>query len=163
MTATNGTASALSMPSDTEITMGRVFDAPREMVFRAYTDPELIAKWWGPRQYSTVVDQMDVRPGGTWRFINRGPDGTDFAFNGVYREVVPPERIVNTFEFEPMPGHVSVETTVFEELEGDRTRVRMHVQFDNVDDRDGMVSSGMETGWTESMERLTELLATLKA
>jgi uncharacterized protein YndB with AHSA1/START domain len=157
----NSTASALSLPSDTEITMSRVFNAPRELVFRAYTDPDLITRWWGPRESSTTVDQMDVREGGTWRFLNRGSDGIDYAFNGVYREVVPPERIVNTFEFEPLPGHISVETVVFEELPDGRTRANMHVQFDNVEDRDGMISSGMETGWTESMERLTELLATL--
>ena len=161
MTAANGTASALTMPSDTEITMSREFDAPRALVFRAYTDPALIPQWWGPRKYATVVDHMDCRPGGTWRFLNVDADGSEFAFNGVYREVTPPERLVNTFEFEPFPGHVSVETTTFEELEGGWTRVNFHVQFDNVEDCDGMVNSGMESGWTESVERLTELLATL--
>lgn len=162
MTASNGTASALTITSGTEITMSRVFDASRELVFKAHTDPELLAQWWGPRKYSTIVDKMDVRPGGVWRFINRGADG-DFAFSGVYREVVPPERIVQTFEFEMLPGHISVETNVFEEIEGGRTRVSSHVKFESIEDRNGMVSSGMETGWIESNDRLAELLATLRA
>ncbi|HEV1998527.1 MAG TPA: SRPBCC family protein [Candidatus Dormibacteraeota bacterium] len=162
MSAADSPVSAITLASDTELTMSRVFDAPRELVFRAYTDPELIMKWWGPRDTPGVVDRMDVRPGGTWRFVSNGPDGTEFAFNGVYREVMPPERLVNTFEYELFAGHISVETAVFEVLDAGRTRVNFHVQFDSVEDRDGMVSSGMERGWTESMAQLDELLETLQ-
>jgi len=74
------------------------------MVFKAYTDPSIIPHWWGRRRLTTMVDKMDVRPGGVWRFVQRGPDGHEYAFNGVYREIVPPERLVQTFEFEGMPG-----------------------------------------------------------
>ena len=104
----------------------REFDAPRDRVFAAYTDPALIPEWWGPRGTTTIVDVMDVRPGGQWRFVARNADGTETAFRGTYREVTEPERIVQTFEWEGMPGHVSVETAVFEDL-GDRTRRHDHV------------------------------------
>ena len=99
-----------------------IFDAPRDRVFATYTDPELIPEWWGPRSTTTVVDAMDVAPGGSWRFVARDADGSETAFRGTYREVTPPERIVQTFEWEGMPGHVAVETATFEDL-GDRTRV----------------------------------------
>jgi uncharacterized protein YndB with AHSA1/START domain len=86
----NTGALTVTTPSDREIVMTRVFDAPRELVFKAYTDPSLIPQWWGPRGFTTTVDQMDVRPGGVWRFVQRGPDGSEYAFNGVYREIAPP-------------------------------------------------------------------------
>ena len=142
-----------------EFIITREFDAPRELVFRAYTDPEAIPKWWGPRRLTTTVDRMDVRPGGGWRFVQRDAEGNEFAFHGVYHEVVPPERIVGTFEFEGMPGHVALETTTLEDL-GGRTRLTTTTVFQTVEDRDGMVASGMEEGATESMDRLEELLAT---
>src|SRR5207245_3470929 len=107
------TASKLSLPSDREIVGSRIMDAPPELVFKAYTDPELIPRWWGPRRYTTTVDKMDVRPGGVWRYISRGADGTEFAFHGTYREIKRPERLVSTFEFEGMPGHVVVDTATF--------------------------------------------------
>src|ERR1700736_2204123 len=112
----------ISTPTDREIHVERVFDAPRDQVFAAFTDPELIPEWWGPRDMTTVVDQMDVRPGGSWRFILGNADGGEAAMRGTYREVTPPERIVQTFEWEGMPGHVSVDTVTFEDL-GDRTKV----------------------------------------
>jgi uncharacterized protein YndB with AHSA1/START domain len=115
-------AATFTTPTDREIRVERVFDAPRDRVFAIYTDPQLIPEWWGPRDATTVVDQMDVRPGGSWRFVMRDTDGSESGFRGTYREVAPPERIVQTFEWEGMPGHVSVETATFEDL-GDRTRV----------------------------------------
>ncbi len=150
------------LPSDREIVMTRVFDAPRELVFKAYTDPKLIPQWWGPRGLTTTVDKMDVRPGGVWRFVLRGPDGNEYAFNGVYREIVPPERIVDTFEFEGMPGHVMVETGELEELDGDRTKLTVTSLFQTVEDRDGMSKSGMKEGVTETHDRLEELLEKMK-
>src|SRR5437763_16165233 len=90
------TTSKLSLPSDREIVGSRIMDAPPELVFKAYTDPELIPRWWGPRRYATTVDKMDVRPGGVWRFVHRAADGGEYAFNGVYREIVPPKRLVYT-------------------------------------------------------------------
>jgi uncharacterized protein YndB with AHSA1/START domain len=154
-------ALTVTLPSHREIVMSRVFDAPRELVFRAYTDPQLVARWWGRRHSTTRVDKMDVRPGGLWRYIESGPDG-EFAFNGVYREVVPPQRLVYTFEFEPMPGHVLVETITFVDLNG-RTQLTSTSVFDTVEDRDGMLQSGMESGANESMDQLDELLNELRA
>jgi len=156
--ATAGTT-VVTTPSDREIVSERVFDAPRDRVFAAYTDPELIPQWWGPRGTTTIVDQMDVRPGGAWRFVSRSSDGSETAFRGTYREVTPPERIVQTFEWEGMPGHVVVETATFEDL-GGRTKVTATSLFHTSEERDGMLASGMERGLTETHDRLAELLAT---
>jgi uncharacterized protein YndB with AHSA1/START domain len=150
----------ITTPTDREIHIERVFDAPRDRVFAVYTDPALIPEWWGPRGTTAVVDQMDVRPGGSWRFVIRNSDGSETAFRGTYREVTPPERIVQTFEWEGMPGHVSVETATFEDL-GDRTKVTTKSLFDTTEDRDGMLESGMERGLNETYVRLDELLARL--
>jgi len=140
--------------------MARIFKAPRELVFRACTDPDLVPQWWGPKIYTTIVEKMDVKPGGVWRYVQRGSDGSEYAFNGVYREVVPPERLVYTFEFEGMPGHISVETVTFEDHAG-KTKLTNTVLFQSREDRDGMFESGMQAGAAESMERLAELLRTL--
>ena len=150
----------LTTPTDREIHVERVFDAPRDRVFAAYTDPELIPEWWGPRGGTTVVDQMDVRPGGSWRFVIHQSDGTETAFRGTYREITPPERIVKTFEWEGMPGHVAVETATFEDL-GDRTKLTETSLFHTTEERDGMLASGMERGMNEMYARLDELLARL--
>jgi uncharacterized protein YndB with AHSA1/START domain len=152
----------ITTPSDREIRIERVFDAPRDRVFAVYTDPQLIPEWWGPRGTTTVVDRMDVRPGGEWRFLTRDADGQESAFRGTYREVTPPERIVQTFEWEPRVGHVSVETATFEDL-GDRTRVVTVSTLDTTEERDGMLGSGMERGVQETYARLDELLARLVA
>ncbi len=148
----------VTTPTEREIHIERVFNAPRDEVFSAYTDPELIPEWWGPRDTTTVVDQMDVRAGGSWRFVMRDSDGSESGFRGTYREVTPPERIVQTFEWEGMPGHVSVETATFEDL-GDRTKVTTVSIFHTTEERDGMLGSGMETGMNETYARLDELLA----
>jgi len=150
----------LTTPTDREIRVERVFDAPHDRVFAVYTDPELIPEWWGPRGTTTVVDAMDVRPGGSWRFIMRNSDGSESGFRGTYREITPPERIVQTFEWEPMPGHVSVETATFEDL-GDRTKVITTSIFHTAEERDGMLGSGMEGGMNETYARLDELLERL--
>lgn len=155
---TTAGTTTVTTPSEREIVSERVFDAPRDRVFAAYTDPELIPQWWGPRGTTTIVDQMDVRPGGSWRFVGRDPDGSETAFRGTYREVTPPERIVQTFEWEGMPGHVVVETATFEDL-GGRTRVTAQSLFHTSEERDGMLDSGMERGLTETHDRLAELLA----
>ena len=153
-------AAVVTTPSDREIHIVREFDAPPTKVFRAHTDPELIPEWWGPRGTTTTVDQMDVRTGGSWRFVIRNSDGSETGFRGTYREVTPPERIVQTFEWEGMPGHVSVDTAVFEDL-GDRTRVTSTSLFHTTEERDGMLGSGMERGLNETYARLDEVLARL--
>lgn len=147
--------------SDTELRLTREFDAPRALVWKAMTDPALMSRWWGPRRYQTVVDTMDVRPGGKWRMRNIAADGGEHAFRGEYREIVPPERIVMTFEYEPLPGHISVETMTLTERDG-RTVLTVRDQFASKEDLEGMVSSGMESGARETYERLDELLAALK-
>ncbi|MCO5222942.1 MAG: SRPBCC family protein [Thermomicrobiales bacterium] len=146
--------------SDTEITMQRSFNAPRELVYRAMTDPDLIPKWWGQRSSTTIVDKLDPRTGGEWRFIQRTPDGTEYAFRGTFVELEPPSKIVQTFEFEPMPGHISTDAMSLTEVEGG-TLVRIVSTFASKEDRDGMLQSGMETGANETYDRLEELLATM--
>jgi len=157
MVEKNSRAMTLTTPSDREIALTRIFDAPRKFVFRAHTDPNLIPRWWGPRGFTTTVDNMHVRPGGVWRFVQRGPDGNEHAFNGVYRGIVPPEWLAYTFEFSGMPGHVLLETVTFEARNG-KTKVTAHALFDTIRQRDGMLKSGMEQGAAESWDRLAELL-----
>jgi uncharacterized protein YndB with AHSA1/START domain len=152
------TALAVSTPSEREIRLEREFDAPRERVFAVMIDPALISEWWGPRGTTTAVDQMDVRPGGAWRYVVRNADGSETAFRGTYREIVAPERMVQTFEWEGMPGHVSVDTAVLEDL-GERTRLVTTSLFHTIEERDGMLASGMEGGAGETYARLEELLA----
>jgi uncharacterized protein YndB with AHSA1/START domain len=151
----------ITTPTDREIVITRIFDAPRELVFRTSMDPTLIPRWWGPARLKTTVDKMDVRPGGTYRFVQHGPDGSEVGFHGEYREVVPPERVVQTFEFEGMPGHVALETSTFEDV-GGRTKLTITELLDSVEDRDGMLGSGMEEGLTETHDRLESLLKELQ-
>jgi len=160
MSNKSSVAATLTLPSDQEIVMERVLNAPRELVFKAHTDPNLIAKWWGPRRYTTTVDKLELKVGGVWRFVQHGADGSEYAFNGVYREIVPPERLSYTFEFEGMPGHIMTETLTFEDL-GSKTRLTVTGSFKSTVDRDGMLNSGMEEGANESYERLAELFETL--
>ncbi|HZD42279.1 MAG TPA: SRPBCC domain-containing protein [Terriglobales bacterium] len=147
-------------PGKQELLITRTFDAPRERVFRALTDPDLIPQWWGPKRYSTAVDKMDLKPGGEWRFVQRDAEGNEFAFHGIYHEVEAPARLVYTSEFEGMPGHVSLETGMLEEQDG-KTRFTGKSVYQAVEDRDGMLESGMEEGAAETWERLAELVSKL--
>jgi uncharacterized protein YndB with AHSA1/START domain len=148
----------IAEPGKQAVVIMRIFDAPRELVFKAVTDPDLVPQWWGPKSRTTIVDKMAVRPGGVWRFVQRDQDGNEYAFHGVYHEVVPPERLVYTFEFEGMPGHVLLETVTFEEQDG-KTRMTDTTVFQSVEDRDGMLKSGMKEGSAVSTDRFVELLA----
>jgi len=147
----------LTLPSDREIEMTRVFNAPRHRVFEAHIQCERLKEWWGPRDYKLVSCEVDVRPGGPWRFVQHGPDGKEYAFRGEYLEVVAPERLVQTFEFEGMPGYVSLETLTLVEHDG-RTTLTSHSLFDSSEARDGMLESGMEAGARETWDRLAECL-----
>jgi uncharacterized protein YndB with AHSA1/START domain len=149
-------------PGKQELTITREFDAPRALVFKAFTDPKLVAQWFGPRKYKTTVDKMDARPGGLWRMVQRDENGNEHGFHGVHHDVVAPERIVATFEYEGVPGHVLLQTVVFEAL-GEKTRMAEQLVFQSVADRDGMVASGMAEGSDESMEQVDELLEKMKA
>ncbi|GAA1452411.1 SRPBCC family protein [Nocardiopsis tropica] len=143
-------------PGRQDIVITRTFDAPRDVVFKAMTEPEHLARWWGLDETDTVVDRAEVRPGGTWRFVEKAADGEEYAFHGVFHDVVAPERIVQTFEFEGMPGHVAMDTHMLEEKDG-RTLYRAISVFQTVEDRDGMVSSGMEEGLAQSLDALERL------
>lgn len=158
----HSTTTTVTTPGDREIRIERFFAAPRARVFAAMTDPRLIPEWWGPRETTAIVDQMDLRAGGAWRFVVRLGDGSETAFRGAYREVTPPERIVQTFEWEGMPGHVSVETATFEDL-GERTKLTVVSVFHTTAERDGMIESGMERGLSETYARFDELLAAAPA
>jgi uncharacterized protein YndB with AHSA1/START domain len=156
--------SIVAEPGKLEVIITRVFDAPREKVFKIYTDPKMIPKWWGPKRLKTNVERMDAKSGGSWRFLHEDHDGKVFAFHGVYHEVLAPERIIDTFEFEGLPekGHVTMETAKLEELPGGKTKLVVQSVFQSLADRDGMLQSGMEKGLTESFERLDELLKETK-
>ncbi len=157
-----GTTEITVTPGTQQVVITREFDAPRELVFRTYTEPDLFVQWMGPRNLTTTVEQFDVREGGVWRYVAMAPDGSEHRFHGVFHGDPSPERIVQTFEYEGAPTHVSLETAVFTESEG-RTRVTATAVFQSPQDRDAMVASGMESGARESYERLGELLVTLHA
>ena len=157
MTNARTTDFALTQLSDTELQITRTFEAPRDLVFRVVTDPAAIPQCWGLRAMTTTVDEMDVRPGGRWRFVSRDADGNEYAFRGEYREVVAPERIVQTFEFEGMPGAISLETMTLEERDG-RTLVTAHSRYDSAEACAAHVDSGMEGGARETYDRLAVYL-----
>ena len=143
-------------PGKQEIFMTRVFDAPRHLVFKAHTDPQMVAKWWGPRRLTADVQELDARPGGHWRIVHKDADGQSYGFHGVYHSV-DEERIVQTFEFEGAPGHVSLESLDLEEVDG-KTRLTAHSVHFSVEARDAMVSAGMQEGADETWDRLEELV-----
>ncbi|MFB3738087.1 MAG: SRPBCC family protein [Candidatus Velamenicoccus archaeovorus] len=148
-------------PSDREIVMTRVFDAPRELVFEAHTSCEHLSRWWGPRRYEVVECDVDFRVGGRWRIVHQGPDGERIAFFGEYLEIVPPERIVWTFGFEGMPGEPGPESYAFEERDG-RTTITSRAEFASREIRDMVLGSGMESGAAETYDRLDEYLEALR-
>jgi uncharacterized protein YndB with AHSA1/START domain len=150
---------AITTPTDREVRVERIFNAPRELVWRAFTDPKLVAQWWG-RGNKLVIERMDVERGGHWRYVEHAADGVH-GFEGRYREVTPPERVVQTFEWDGMPGYVAVTTATFEDLGDGRTKVISTSLFHTVEERDGMLHSGMEHGLNESYAALDKLLATL--
>jgi uncharacterized protein YndB with AHSA1/START domain len=161
------------MPNETTITaepnrhdyfITREFEAPRELVFKAFTEPDLIIKWLGPHGLKMTIETFEARDGGSYRYTHEDQNGNKFVFRGVNHEVVAPERIIGTFEFEGMPerGHVALETARFESLPGGRTRVTSQSVCQSVADRDAVLRSGMERGVKQGYERLDELLDSLK-
>jgi uncharacterized protein YndB with AHSA1/START domain len=145
----------ISFPSETEMVREREFDAPRELVFNAHLDPEAIPQWWGWRESSTEVVEMDVRMGGRYRFISRTKDGQEFIFFGEYREITPHEKFINTFGFEGMPGEPGEEVYTFIDLGNGRTLLRVHSKIASKDEYD----VAMEDGANESYDKLDEYLA----
>ncbi len=150
----------VSTPADREIRIERIFDAPRDLVWRAHTDPESLAQWWG-RGNKLEIERFEVERGGHWRFVEHAPEGPQ-GFEGRFREVAPHERIVQTFEWDGLPGYVAVNATTFEDLGDGRTRVVTTSLFHTREERDGMLSSGMEQGLSQSYMALDRLLASLR-
>lgn len=161
---TKNETKVIAEPGKQELFIVREFDAPRELVFKAHTDPKLYAEWLGPRGLTMNLEKFEPKSGGRYRFIQKDKDGNEFAFHGVNHEVMYPERLIGTFEFEGLPerGHVELDTARFEELPGGRTKLTVQAVYQSVADRDGMVSSGMEKGVREGYERLDEILEKMK-
>lgn len=154
-------ATTLEIESDRVLVITRKFAAPRRLVFEAVTKPEYVRRWYGCDAMQMTVCEIDLRPGGRWRYVLRMPDGSEHGFNGEYREVVPPERIVSTENYEPIgPGHEMVATLTLEEHDG-RTTMRNRLVYQSQADRDGHIGAGMERGMRESHERLAAIIASL--
>ncbi len=147
-------------PGIPQIITEREFDAPRDLLFRAWTEPELLKQWLGPRNLTMEIDRYDVRDGGTWRYVQRDEAGNEYAFHGVFHGDPSPDGMVQTFEFEGFPGHVSLDTLTFEERDG-KTIARTNTVFQTIEARDGMMESGMEYGVDDGYDRLDELIAKL--
>jgi uncharacterized protein YndB with AHSA1/START domain len=147
----------VTTPTGREIVMTRVFDAPRSLVWDAFTKAELLKRWFGPRGWSLVVCEVDLRVGGGFRFVLRGPDGRDMGMRGVYREIVPPERSVHMESFDDYPGESQVTAVMVEE--GGKTTLTATVLYPSKEIRDAVIQSGMEHGAAESYDKLAELLA----
>jgi uncharacterized protein YndB with AHSA1/START domain len=162
MVAQSSPTFELSLVGDREIEISYFFDAPRELVFDAMTKPEHLRNWYGPRDYTVTECEMDFRVGGKYRIVQQNPAGEEFVFFGEYREIVRPERVVQTWAFEPFGDRPSTETLTLTEVDG-RTQVRASSVFMGAEDRDGVVASGMEWGARQSYERLAELIAELTA
>lgn len=150
-------------PGTLELFITREFEAPRELVFKAHTDPKLYEKWLGPDDLTMTIEKMDAVDGGSYRFLHER-SGHVYAFHGVYHEVLASERIIGTFEFEGLPekGHVIMGTTKFEDLGGGRSRLVHQSVFQSVEDRDGMIQSGMERGVVDGYNKLDSLLVKLQ-
>ncbi|MFI5954658.1 SRPBCC family protein [Cryptosporangium sp. NPDC051539] len=148
-------------PGTAQVVITREFDAPRDLVFRCYTDPDLIARWMGPRELTTKITEYDVRDGGRWSYVSADADGNEYGFRGVFHGTPTPDLTIQTFEFLGLPGHVALEALTMTEENG-RTLVRTLSSFQSVEDRDGMVESGMEVGVRDSDARMEELLAELQ-
>ncbi|MEJ1241016.1 SRPBCC family protein [Chryseolinea sp. T2] len=159
MITTNETK-IVAKPGHQDLFIEREFEAPRDLVFRAFSEPDLLVQWLGPDNLTMEIDKFDNRSGGSYRFVHIDERGNRYGFNGAIHEVAPPERVIRTFEFEGLPerGHVAMEIALFEVLPHERTRLKIQSIFKSVEDRDGMIASGMERGMNQSYAKLDELL-----
>jgi uncharacterized protein YndB with AHSA1/START domain len=163
VTTTSKPRATLTMPSDTELVITREFNAPRALLFEALSKPEHVKRWYGVRQLTMPICEMDFRPGGKWRYVLHDPaHSMDHAFSGEYREIDAPFRIVSTERYEAIPNSDYLATVTLEEADG-RTTLTSHLAYQSKAHRDGHVMSGMEAGMQETYERLDELLAGLRA
>jgi uncharacterized protein YndB with AHSA1/START domain len=151
----------VTLPASTQIMITRQFDAPRHLVYRAWTTPELIRRWWAGDRGEVTSAEVDLRPGGTWRYVMTANGGFEVAFHGEYREIVPDERIVSTEVFEGMPDAAAVSTATFAE-QGGQTTLTILVEHTSQEHRDMHLSSGMEEGMNESLDHLEQVAASLR-
>jgi uncharacterized protein YndB with AHSA1/START domain len=158
--AGNNLTKIMVEPGKQELFIIREFEAPRALVFKAFSDKKLLEDWLGCKQMKVKYEKFEPRAGGSYRYISTMENGTSFGFHGVCHDFSPPERIIQTFEFEGLPetGHVVMETTKFEDLPAGRSRVTVQSVFQSVADRDGMVAAGMEHGVTDAHQRLDEMI-----
>jgi len=163
MAAEPPAATTVTTPSDREIVITRAFDAPRRLVFEAWTTPEHVRRWYGIRGTTLSVCEIDLRPHGAWHYVIRGPDGAEYGFRGEYREIVPPERLVYTeaYDVEGLRDHPSLVTVTFAEHAG-RTTMTSVSLYESAEYRDGHLASGLEAGMVQTLDRLAELLPTLR-
>src|SRR3954467_5455730 len=161
MTASSGTAT-VTLPADDQILITREFDAPRHLVYRAYTTPELVLRWWAGRRGEMTVAEIDLRVGGAWRYAMIADGGVEVAFHGEYREIVPAEQIVFTEIFEGMPSEPALNTATFAEADG-RTTFMLRTRVESREVRDMILATGMETGMQEGMDLLEELADSLSS
>ena len=158
--ATGDKKAALTLPTDTQILVTRDFDAPRHLVFRAWTTPELVRLWWHAKRGEMIVAEIDLRVGGHWRYAMVTPGGDEVAFHGTYREIVPDERLVSTEVFEGAPDHEALSTLTFS-ADGERTRVTLLVDHGNREVRDMVLQTGMEDGLQDALDLLEEAARTI--
>jgi uncharacterized protein YndB with AHSA1/START domain len=160
MAVTSSRRATVTLPTDDQILIEREFDAPRHLVFKAYTTPELVRRWWHANHGDMTQCEIDLRVGGGWRYVMRARGGFEVAFHGEYREIVPDERIVSTEVFEGMPDAPAVDTVTFAEVDG-RTTLSILVQHSSRENRDAHINSGMEDGLHIAMDLLESVAASL--
>jgi uncharacterized protein YndB with AHSA1/START domain len=159
--ATTTNSAKVTLPADTQILITREFDAPRHLVWKAYTTPDLIARWWGGEHGKVTSVEVDLRVGGTWRYVLAANEGFEVAFHGEYREISEPERLVNTEIYEGAPEGVGVVTTTLTESDG-RTTLTQLCEYGSREVRDAVIDSGMESGMQESMDALERVAVSLR-
>jgi uncharacterized protein YndB with AHSA1/START domain len=161
MQMTSRGSAVVTLPTDTQILITREFDAPKELVFKAYTTPELIKRWWSGDRGEVTSVEVDLRVGGMWRYVMVANAGFEVAFHGEYREIIPNERIVSTEVFEAVPEGEALDTITFVEHEG-RTTLTVLTEHKSQEERDGHLNSGMEGGMQEAMDHLEEVAISLR-
>src|SRR5918997_4125425 len=161
MAMASGETATVTLPTDEKILIRREFDAPKSLVYKTWTTPELVKRWWHANRGEVTVAEIDFRVGGTWRYVSITPDGTEVGFHGEYREIVPNERIVSTEVYEGVPEGEARNTVTFTEADG-RTTLTVLVQHTSKEARDAHINSGMETGMQEGMDLLEQIAVSLR-
>jgi uncharacterized protein YndB with AHSA1/START domain len=161
MAATSSGTAVVTLPADDQILITREFDAPRHLVYQAYTTPELVKRWWSARRGAVTVCEIDLRVGGSWRYVMIADGGMEVGFHGEYREIVPNERLVSTEVFEGMPDAEALDTLTLTEVDG-RTRLELLVQHQTKEHRDGHINSGMEDGMQDAFDLLEQVAVSLR-